>query len=122
MGAQVQKWQHSDGSMARTLRRSLLVRDCTRVLPSEAGNVTAWPQRNQDRIVGSLVVSLQLGPESASFNPHNRVDIWVVLRATIKHLHRDCELFQVVQIACERVFHDMSQKAAQPGGRPERNA
>ncbi len=85
------------------------------VKPSEDRNITAWPQSNQNRVnrtLPFLVIDLQLRSETASLDPNNRVDVRIVLRGAVEHLHRNREFFEAIDISIDCPIHDVRQKPA----------
>ena len=85
------------------------------VKPSEDRDITARPQSNQNRInrtLPFLVISLQLRSETTSLDPNNGVDVRIVLRGAVEHLHCNRELLEAIDISIDCPIHDVRQKPA----------
>src|ERR1700693_5100626 len=82
------------------------------IKPSEDRDITARPQSNQNRVNRTLpfVIGLQLRSETTSLDPNNRVDVRIVLRGAVEHLHCNRELLEAIDISIDCPIHDVRQK------------
>src|ERR1700757_2258498 len=115
--AHVYERQHGNRPMAGWSCGSNLVAMFSRlsVKPSEDRDITAPPQSNQNRINAArpfLVICLQFCPEAASLDTNNCVNVRIVLRGAVEHLHCNRELLQAVDISIDCPIHDVRQESA----------